>query len=165
MKHKKWTCLACGLLCACALSQPAQAAWQPATPAAAQSALLPSAAPSSAMLPLVNAQRAAHGLPALQTDAALTRAAQVRARELRSRFSHTRPNGTRGLTAIREAGLSYRTAGENIAYGQPTAQAVMHSWMQSAGHRANILHPRFDRLGAATFTVGGQTYWVQLFAG
>lgn len=124
-----------------------------------------SSAPAQQMLGLVNAERARHGLPALRLDAGMNRAAVVRAAELAKSFSHTRPNGARGLTALGEAGVSYRAAGENIAAGQQTAQSVMDAWMGSSGHRANILSAQFDRLGVGRAVIGGRTYWVQLFAG
>ena len=94
----------------------------------------------------------------------MNRAAAVRAAEMAQSFSHTRPNGSRGLTALNEAGVSYRTAGENIASGQQSAQAVVSAWMNSSGHRANILSSLFGRMGVGQATIGGRTYWVQLFA-
>lgn len=119
---------------------------------------------AQAVLAEVNAARAQNGLSALTLDASMNRAAAVRAAELAQSFSHTRPNGSRGLTALNEAGVSYRTAGENIASGQQTAQAVVSAWMNSSGHRANILSASFGRMGVGQATIGGRTYWVQLFA-
>lgn len=119
---------------------------------------------AQAVLAEVNAARAQNGLSALTLDANMNRAAAVRATELAQSFSHTRPNGSRGLTALNEAGVSYRTAGENIASGQQTAQAVVSAWMNSSGHRANILSSLFGRMGVGQATIGGRTYWVQLFA-
>ena len=119
---------------------------------------------AQAVLAEVNAARAKNGLSALTLDANMNRAAAVRAAELAQSFSHTRPNGSRGLTALNEAGVSYRTAGENIASGQQTAQAVVSAWMNSSGHRANILSSSFGRMGVGQATIGGRTYWVQLFA-
>lgn len=119
---------------------------------------------AQAVLAEVNAARAQNGLSALTLDANMNRAAAVRAAELAQSFSHTRPNGLRGLTALNEAGVSYRTAGENIASGQQTAQAVVSAWMNSSGHRANILSASFGRMGVGQATIGGRTYWVQLFA-
>lgn len=119
---------------------------------------------AQAVLAEVNAARAQNGLSALTLDASMNRAAAVRAAELAQSFSHTRPNGSRGLTALNEAGVSYRTAGENIASGQQTAQAVVSAWMNSSGHRANILSTSFGRMGVGQATIGGRTYWVQLFA-
>ena len=119
---------------------------------------------AQAVLAEVNAARAKNGLSALTLDANMNRAAAVRAAELAQSFSHTRPNGSRGLTALNEAGVSYRTAGENIASGQQSAQAVVSAWMNSSGHRANILSASFGRMGVGQATIGGRTYWVQLFA-
>ena len=119
---------------------------------------------AQAVLAEVNAARAQNGLSALTLDANMNRAAAVRAAELAQSFSHTRPNGSRGLTALNEAGVSYRTAGENIASGQQSAQAVVSAWMNSSGHRANILSSLFGRMGVGQATIGGRTYWVQLFA-
>lgn len=119
---------------------------------------------AQAVLAEVNAARVQNGLSALTLDANMNRAAAVRAAELAQSFSHTRPNGSRGLTALNEAGVSYRTAGENIASGQQTAQAVVSAWMNSSGHRANILSASFGRMGVGQATIGGRTYWVQLFA-
>lgn len=119
---------------------------------------------AQAVLAEVNAARAQNGLSALTLDANMNRAAAVRAAELAQSFLHTRPNGSRGLTALNEAGVSYRTAGENIASGQQTAQAVVSAWMNSSGHRANILSSSFGRMGVGQATIGRRTYWVQLFA-
>ena len=119
---------------------------------------------AQAVLAEVNAARAKNGLSALTLDANMNRAAAVRAAEMAQSFSHTRPNGSRGLTALNEAGVSYRTAGENIASGQQSAQAVVSAWMNSSGHRANILSASFGRMGVGQATIGGRTYWVQLFA-
>lgn len=119
---------------------------------------------AQAVLSQVNAARAQNGLSALTLDANMNRAANVRAAELAQSFSHTRPNGSRGLTALSEAGVSYRAAGENIAAGQQTAQAVVSAWMNSSGHRANILSTKFSRMGVGQVTISGRTYWVQLFA-
>ena len=119
---------------------------------------------AQAVIQQVNAARARNGLPALKSDAAMNRAASQRAAELAKKFSHTRPNGSRGLTILSEMGVSYRTAGENIAAGQTSAQMVMSAWMGSSGHRATILSSRFGRIGVGQVVVNGRNYWVQLFA-
>ena len=112
---------------------------------------------------LVNAERAKAGLSALRMDAGVTAAAQVRAREIVSTFSHTRPDGRKCFTALEEAGVRYRGAGENIAYGQPSAAAVVNAWMNSPGHRANILNANFTTIGVGHHTVGSTHYWTQFF--
>ncbi len=112
---------------------------------------------------LVNAERAKAGLSPVTLDATLSKAAQVRAKETVSYFSHTRPNGNTFSSAITEQGISFRGAGENIAYGQKTPQEVMNGWMNSAGHRANILNANFTKIGVGYYQQNGVNYWTQLF--
>ncbi|MGI6182239.1 MAG: CAP domain-containing protein [Agathobaculum sp.] len=112
---------------------------------------------------LVNQERAKAGLPALRIDAGVQRAAQVRAGEAARSFSHTRPNGASCFTALSEAGVSYRGAGENIAYGQASPQEVMRAWMNSPGHRQNILHAGFTTIGVGYTVINGTPYWAQMF--
>ena len=112
---------------------------------------------------LVNAARAEYGLSALTVDAKVQQAAQVRARESAQSFSHTRPDGSSFSTALTEAGVSYTRSGENIAYGQSTPQQVVLAWMDSAGHRANILDAGFTHIGVGYAVVNGTAYWAQLF--
>lgn len=112
---------------------------------------------------LVNAERAAAGLAPVTLDDELCAAAQTRAAEAAVSFSHTRPNGTSCFTALKEAGISYRGAGENIAYGQTSPAAVMDDWMASSGHRANILNSSYTKLGVGCTVVNGVTYWAQFF--
>lgn len=92
------------------------------------------------VIDLVNQERAAAGLADLKTDAALCAAAQVRAQEIAQSFSHTRPDGTNGFTVLKERGIVYVACGENIAKGSITPRRVMEGWMNSAGHRKNILN-------------------------
>lgn len=114
---------------------------------------------------LVNEERAKAGLSALTVDTGLEAASLVRAQEIVSNFSHTRPDGTSFSTAIREQNVSFRGAGENIAWGQKSPEAVMEAWMNSPGHRANILNENFTRIGVGHYQNGsGTNYWVQLFA-
>ena len=112
---------------------------------------------------LVNIQRAAAGLSPVTASSVLSAAADVRAREIVSNFSHYRPNGTYFNTVLDQRGISYNGAGENIAYGYDTPERVMTEWMNSAGHRANILDARYTKLGVGYYTVGGVKYWTQLF--
>ena len=111
---------------------------------------------------LVNVERAKAGLPALTLDAAASQAAQVRAAEIRTSFSHTRPSGKNCFTALAEAGVNYRAAGENIASGQKTPEEVVTAWMNSEGHRKNILSPNFTGIGVG-YLEGN--YWTQFFIG
>ena len=87
----------------------------------------------------------------------------MRARESAQSFSHTRPDGGSFSTALTEAGVSYIRSGENIAYGQTTPQQVVQAWMDSAGHRANILDAGFTHIGVGYAVVNGTAYWTQLF--
>ncbi len=112
---------------------------------------------------LVNQRRTENGLAALRYRSDLQSAADLRAKEIVSRFSHTRPNGSNFYTAITESGVSYRAAGENIAYGQRTAESVMTGWMNSQGHRNNILSESYTGMAVGLYEQGGIKYWVQLF--
>lgn len=112
---------------------------------------------------LVNEERAKAGLNPLTVHSLAETAARVRADELKTSFSHTRPNGQSFETALKAAGISYMAAGENIAYGQRTPEEVMKSWMNSQGHRANILNPQFTSIGVGHVNSGGVDYWTQLF--
>ena len=118
---------------------------------------------ASQVAALVNTERAKYGLSALTVDTRVQQAALVRAKETAQSFSHTRPNGSSFSTALTEAGVSYRTAGENIAYGQTTPQQVMNAWMNSSGHRANILNANYTTIGVGYTVINGTAYWAQLF--
>lgn len=118
---------------------------------------------ASQVVALVNAERTKQGLSALTIDTKVQQAALVRAKESAQSFSHTRPNGSSFSTALTEAGVSYRTAGENIAYGQSTPQQVMNAWMNSSGHRANILNANYTTIGVGYTVINGTAYWAQLF--
>ncbi len=115
------------------------------------------------VLQLVNQERAKAGLSALTTNTTLKAAADLRAQETVQSFSHTRPNGTTFSTVLKEYGISYRTAGENIAYGQRTPQEVVTAWMNSPGHRANIMNASFGKIGIGVYQKNGVIYWSQLF--
>lgn len=116
------------------------------------------------VLRLVNVERARVGLPPMRLANDLQQAANIRAREIVHVFSHTRPDGSDCFTVMRNRG---RTCGENIAAGQPSPEVVMDSWMNSQGHRENILNPAFRELGVGYSTAdsGYGHYWVQLFRG
>lgn len=115
------------------------------------------------VLELVNIERAAQGLGEMTLDDSLCSAAGIRANELITKFSHTRPDGTSCFTVLRELGISYLATGENIAYGYMTPEQVMDGWMNSEGHRANILSPKYNKLGVGYVKTGSVPYWVQLF--
>ncbi len=122
------------------------------------------AAFAAEVVKLVNEERAAYGLSALSQDAGIQAAAQIRSYEQVELFSHTRPNGSSCFTVLSENGISYRGAGENIAYGQKTPAQVVEAWMNSSGHRANILSKNFTKIGVGCYkSNNGTIYWTQLF--
>lgn len=112
---------------------------------------------------LVNMERAKIGLPALTMSQDLNNAAQIRAVETVQSFSHTRPDGSSFSSVLKENGISFRGAGENIAWGQRTPEAVVNAWMNSEGHRANILNKNFTSIGVGYYLNGSTPYWAQLF--
>ncbi len=114
---------------------------------------------------LINAERAKHGLMALKHNWELSRVARYKSQDMKDNryFSHTSPVYGSPFQMIRSFGISYRTAGENIAKGQATPQAVVSAWMSSAGHRANILNASFQEIGVG-YVANGR-YWTQMFIG
>lgn len=112
---------------------------------------------------LVNAERANHGLAPLSLNSSLAQSARVRAKEITSSFGHTRPNGKRFSSAI---SIGFCGAGENIAAGQMSPESVVNSWMNSDGHRKNILSPDFRLIGVGCYydeDCQYRFYWSQLF--
>ena len=117
------------------------------------------------VISLVNAEREKAGLKALDADIGATNVAHIRAKEIVQSFSHTRPDGRTCFTAASDLGVSYRTAGENIAYGYATPEQVVNGWMNSEGHRKNILSPSFTKIGIGCYESNGVLYWSQFFIG
>lgn len=118
------------------------------------------------VLKLVNQERAKAGLSALTTNTTLQNAANKRAQETATLFSHTRPGpgGRSFSTVLADFNISYRAAGENIAEGQKTPSEVMNGWMNSSGHRANILGSQFGKVGIGVYkSPAGRYYWTQEF--
>lgn len=128
------------------------------------SAGIRSSSAASEVVRLTNSARSQNGYAALVEDGALSEAAAVRAREIARSFSHIRPSGASFSSALSESGVSYLRAGENIASGQKSASEVVNAWMNSPGHRANILNSSYSRIGSASVNIDGTLYWVQLFA-
>ncbi|MEV8314086.1 CAP domain-containing protein [Streptomyces sp. NPDC059900] len=122
----------------------------------------------NAVLRLTNAERTAAGLRPLSPDPLLTVAAQNHSADMIARafYAHTSPDGGEPWHRASAAGSAHRSIGENIACGQRTPAEVVDGWMNSPGHRANILKPAFTHLGVG-FAGGGSagTYWTQLFGG
>ena len=114
---------------------------------------------------LVNEIRVQNGLSALTYNWELSRVARIKSQDMVDNryFSHTSPTYGTPFQMIRAFGLSYRSAGENIAYGQRTPQAVVNAWMNSSGHRANILSSSYTQIGVG-YVANGH-YWTQMFIG
>lgn len=113
---------------------------------------------------LVNTERAKAGLNALTLDTEIASAALVRAKETEISFSHTRPDGRGFSSVLTDNGIKFNGAGENIAWGQRSPEEVMNAWMNSEGHRANILNPKFTKIGVGYYqNAAGRNYWTQLF--
>ena len=118
---------------------------------------------ATGVLDAVNENRAAYGLAPLTLSSDLCEDADIRAEEIVSVFSHTRPDGSSCFSIIDG---SYRRVAENIAAGADTPEAVVEQWMNSPGHRANILDPELRELGVGYCYEEGSaygSYWVQLF--
>ncbi len=114
---------------------------------------------------LVNVQRARNGLQPLSLDAGLCHFARVKAQDMHDNryFDHTSPTYGSPFDMMRQFGITYASAGENIAMGYSTPEAVVNAWMNSSGHRANILSAKYTTLGVGFVPDGG--YWTQWFIG
>ena len=114
---------------------------------------------------LVNAERAKHGLAALTEDWELSRVARYKSQDMHDNryFAHNSPTYGTPFRMLRAFGLSYRTAGENIAMGYTAPAAVVAGWMNSEGHRANILNSAYTKIGVGYVADGH--YWTQQFIG
>lgn len=110
-----------------------------------------------AVLDIVNKERASAGLGALAMDKELLDVAMLRAHEVSICFNHVRPNGEQCFSA------SELMFGENIAAGYTTANSVMSGWMNSSGHRSNIMSEKYSSIGIGAAVIGNKYYWVQCF--
>ncbi|WP_308638504.1 CAP domain-containing protein [Paenibacillus silvisoli] len=118
------------------------------------------------ILQAVNAERAKAGLGALTLNASLSKVAQTKSQDMRDKnyFSHDSPTYGSPFDMMKQFGINYSYAGENIAAGQKGVQAVMTAWMNSPGHKANILSPNFTQLGVGYAPGGNMSpYWTQQF--
>lgn len=114
---------------------------------------------------LVNNERAKYGLAPLAVDSSVSKVAQAKSEDMRDNnyFSHTSPTYGSPFEMLKAFGVNYSSAGENIAKGQKTAQAVVEAWMNSEGHRENILNSNYTKIGVGYATGNGTTYWTQMF--
>ncbi|WP_071120111.1 CAP domain-containing protein [Romboutsia timonensis] len=120
------------------------------------------------VLDLVNVERTKRGISALTLDSNLSSVATKKSQDMvnKNYFDHTSPTYGSPFDMMKQFGISYRTAGENIAKGQKTPQEVVTAWMNSEGHRKNILNPNFTNLGVGIAKDSkGTTYWTQMFIG
>lgn len=119
----------------------------------------------SEVIRLVNNIRQQNGLKALTENWELSRVARYKSQDMLDNryFSHTSPTYGTPFQMIKAFGLSYRAAGENIAMGYSTPQAVVNGWMNSSGHRANILNASYTQIGVGYVAQGN--YWTQMFIG
>jgi uncharacterized YkwD family protein len=114
---------------------------------------------------LTNQERAKNGLPALQVDTALSKVAREKSLDMQRNnyFSHTSPTYGSPFDMMKKFGITYKAAGENIAKGQRSPEEVVNAWMNSEGHRKNILSSNFTHIGVGHVADGN--YWTQQFIG
>lgn len=120
------------------------------------------------VLNLVNIERTQRGLSPLSYSYELEAVAKAHSNDMAQRnyFSHNSPEGKTPFDRIKNAGISYKSAGENIAAGQKTPEEVVNGWMNSSGHRANILNSNYTKMGIGVVYGGSYgIYWTQLFTG
>ncbi|MBT2729870.1 sporulation protein [Bacillus sp. ISL-75] len=156
---------------------PTQESSQTATPQPVQqqpvTATPPSSTPTTSSLSayeqkvvdLTNQERAKNGLPTLKVDVTLSKMAHEKSRDMSANgyFSHTSPTYGSPFDMMKKYGITYRYAGENIAMGQRTPEEVVKAWMNSDGHRKNILSPNYNYIGVGYVSQGN--YWTQEFIG
>jgi len=120
---------------------------------------------ASQVLNLVNKERQKQNLSPLKLDSELTKVAQLKSEDMKNKnyFDHTSPTYGSPFDMMKKFGINYKYAGENIAKGQKTAEAVVNAWMNSEGHRKNILNKNFTDMGLGYLKSGSTTYWTQMF--
>ncbi|NMB28142.1 MAG: serine protease [Tissierellia bacterium] len=114
---------------------------------------------------LVNIERQKEGLAPLTFSEELSKVARIKSQDMANNnyFSHNSPTYGDPFSMMKSFGIQYKTAGENIAKGYSSAESVVRGWMNSSGHRANILNPSFGKIGVGYVNVNGTTYWTQMF--
>ena len=117
------------------------------------------------VIELTNAERAKEGLAALQADTKLMQSARLKSDDMAKNnyFDHTSPTYGSPFDQMKSLGISYKSAGENIAQGQKTPEEVVQAWMDSPGHRANIMNASYTHIGVG-YSANGN-YWTQQFIG
>lgn len=135
-----------------------------------QTVLIPDTNPlslhESQVFDIVNKERVSRGLAPLKFDSELSRIARIKSQDMidKKYFSHTSPTYGSPFQMMEKFGLRFSAAGENIAYGQKTAAEVMKVWMNSSGHKANILSEAYTHIGVGVAKMAnGTLYWTQMF--
>ncbi|USK53345.1 CAP domain-containing protein [Cytobacillus solani] len=138
--------------------KPAQT--QPSTPASSSVS-----AYEQKVLDLTNQERAKNGVPALKLDVELSKVARAKSADMKAKgyFDHNSPTYGSPFDMMKQFGITYKSAGENIAMGQRTPEEVVNAWMNSEGHRKNILNANYTHLGVGYVADGN--YWTQMFIG
>lgn len=115
---------------------------------------------------LVNQEREKQGLKPLTLNKKLSDVARTKSKDMMDKgyFDHNSPTYGSPFDMMKQFGIEYTTAGENIAKGQQSPEDVMNAWMNSDGHRKNILNPDFTEIGVG-YVKGDTTYWTQQFIG
>lgn len=146
-----------------AVTQPAPAP----TPAPAESTNTAVSSYEQKVVELVNVERTKAGLPALKLDTAMSDVARMKSKDMATNnyFAHQSPTYGSAGDMLTKFGINWSAWGENIASGQRTPEAVVTAWMNSSGHRANIMSTNFSRIGVGYVTnANGTPYWTQMFA-
>lgn len=120
----------------------------------------------SEVVRLVNIERTKMGLEPFTISSKLSDVARLKSQDMavNNYFSHTSPTYGSPFDMMKKYGITYKTAGENIAKGYLSAQSVVNGWMNSAGHKANILNPSFKTIGVGAYKTSNNTiYWTQMF--
>lgn len=140
--------------------QPAQAEQPKAAPSASQVSAF-----EQKVVELTNQERAKNGVPALKLDTELSKVAREKSNDMKTKgyFDHNSPTYGSPFDMMKKFGISYRTAGENIAMGQRSPEEVVKAWMNSEGHRKNIMNANFTHIGVGHVAEGN--YWTQMFIG
>ena len=122
-------------------------------------------AKAESVIRLVNEERSKSGIGGLTLDEPMMAAAETRAQEQKQAFSHTRPDGSSCFTVFAQYGIPSSARGENVGCGGVcTPEQITNAWMNSPGHRENIMNGVFTRIGVGCFESGGYSYWAQVFA-
>ncbi|MGM9922939.1 MAG: CAP domain-containing protein, partial [Bacillus sp. (in: firmicutes)] len=114
---------------------------------------------------LTNAERAKQGLKPLTLDVELSKVARIKSQDMKDKnyFDHNSPTYGSPFDMMKQFGISYKSAGENIAQGQQSPEAVVQAWMNSQGHRENIMNASYTHIGIGH--VADNNYWTQMFIG